>query len=45
MKAAREMHDKNLQFSADGAAELAVYGKAVKDIVSPDLTPFSTMRM
>ena len=41
MKAAREMHDKNLQFSADGAAELAVYGKAVKDIVSLTFSVFN----
>ena len=41
MKAAREMHDKNLQFSADGAAELAVYGKAVKDIISLTFSVFN----
>ena len=41
MKAAREMHDKNLQFSSDGAAELAVYGKAVKDIVSLTFSVFN----
>ena len=41
MKASREMHDKNLQFSADGAAELAVYGKAVKDIVSLTFSVFN----
>ena len=41
MKAAREMHDKNLQFSANGAAELAVYGKAVKDIVSLTFSVFN----
>lgn len=41
MKAAREMHDRNLQFSSDGAAELAVYGKAVKDIVSLTFSVFN----
>ncbi|MBR5560203.1 MAG: Na/Pi cotransporter family protein [Clostridia bacterium] len=42
MKSAREMEEKKLNFSDAAKAELAVYGEAVRDIVSRTIECFET---